>query len=67
MLRDNGLGSPAGGHGAGQALLLNIPSVLQLATRDFLRGSPGSRAPGERYHKTRSSYINTYLAQGAHA
>ena len=22
MLRDNGLGSPAGGHGAGQALLL---------------------------------------------
>ena len=36
MLRDNGLGSPAGGHGAGQALLLYIPSVLQLATRDFL-------------------------------
>ena len=35
VLRDTGLGSPAGGHGAGQARALLIPSVLQLATRDF--------------------------------
>ena len=65
MLRDNGLGSPAGGHGAGQALLLSHPSVLQLAAEDFLLAGAWKPRPGERYHKARSSY--RMPTHGAHA